>query len=58
VAEIALVAENNPFMDLDTVVLMPHAGAITREAIARVRKMPVASILGFLAGHPEYVVSI
>jgi phosphoglycerate dehydrogenase-like enzyme len=52
-----LVAENNPFMDLDNVVLMPHAGAITREAIARVRKMPIASILGFLAGQPEHVVT-
>jgi phosphoglycerate dehydrogenase-like enzyme len=51
-----LVVDNNPFMKLDNVVLMPHAGAITREAIARVKKMPVTSILSFLAGQPQHVV--
>lgn len=52
-----LPRERNPYHDLDNVVLMPHAGAITAEANARSRAMPVDNILAFLAGHPEHVVN-
>ena len=52
-----LPPEANPFKDLDNVVLMPHAGAVTREANARSRKMPVDNIIAFLDGRPEHVVN-
>ncbi len=52
-----LLLEKNPYRDLENVVLMPHAGAITAEANARSRAMPVDNILAFLAGHPEHVVN-
>jgi D-3-phosphoglycerate dehydrogenase len=52
-----LPPDSNPFRDLDNVVLMPHAGAVTHEANARSRKMPVDNIIAFLAGRPEHVVN-
>ena len=52
-----LPPEANPFRDLDNVVLTPHAGAVTREANARSRKMPVDNIIAFLEGRPEHVVN-
>lgn len=52
-----LAVEKNPFKDLDNVVLMPHAGAVTREANARSRTMPVDNIIAFLEGRPEHVVN-
>ena len=51
-----LPPERNPFLGLDNVVLTPHAGAITREANARSRAMPVDNIIAFLEGHPQNVV--
>jgi phosphoglycerate dehydrogenase-like enzyme len=38
------------------VVLTPHLGAVTREANARSRAMPVDNIIAFLNGKPEHVV--
>jgi phosphoglycerate dehydrogenase-like enzyme len=52
-----LLPERNPFKDLDNVVLMPHAGAVTVEASARSRAMPVDNIIAFLEGHPAHVVN-
>jgi phosphoglycerate dehydrogenase-like enzyme len=52
-----LVLEKNPFAGLDNVVLMPHAGAVTVEANARQRAMPVDNILAYLEGHPQHVVN-
>src|SRR5439155_19484440 len=52
-----LPPEANPFKDLDTVVLMPHAGAVTHEANARSRTMPVDNVIAFLEGRPEHVVN-
>jgi phosphoglycerate dehydrogenase-like enzyme len=39
------------------VVLTPHLGAVTREANARSRAMPVDNIIAFLEGRPQNVVS-
>ncbi|HYU18276.1 MAG TPA: NAD(P)-dependent oxidoreductase [Chloroflexota bacterium] len=52
-----LLPEDNPFKDLDNVVLTPHAGGTTREGAVRSRKMPVDNIIAFLEGHPEHVVN-
>jgi phosphoglycerate dehydrogenase-like enzyme len=51
-----LPPERNPFLGLDNVVLTPHAGAVTREANARSRAMPVDNIIAFLEGRPQNVV--
>ena len=52
-----LPAEHNPFVGLDNVVLTPHIGAVTREAAARSRAMPVDNIIAFLEGRAEHVVA-
>jgi phosphoglycerate dehydrogenase-like enzyme len=52
-----LPPERNPFHDLTNVVLMPHAGAVTREANARSRAMPVDNIIAYLEGRPQHVVN-
>ena len=52
-----LPIDQNPFKDLDNVVLTPHAGGVTAESNARSRKMPVDNIIAFLEGHPEHVVN-
>jgi phosphoglycerate dehydrogenase-like enzyme len=51
-----LPPDANPFRDLSNVVLTPHLGAVTREANARSRAMPVDNIIAFLEGRPEHVV--
>jgi D-3-phosphoglycerate dehydrogenase len=48
---------SNPFLDLPQVVLTPHVGAVTHEAAARSRAMPVDNIIAFLEGRPEHVVN-
>jgi phosphoglycerate dehydrogenase-like enzyme len=52
-----LQPERNPFRDLANVVLTPHVGAVTREANARSRAMPIDNIIAFLEGRPEHVVN-
>jgi phosphoglycerate dehydrogenase-like enzyme len=52
-----LPPERNPFLGLANVVLTPHVGAITREANARSRAMPIDNIIAFLEGRPQNVVS-
>jgi phosphoglycerate dehydrogenase-like enzyme len=52
-----LPPERNPFVDLPSVVLTPHLGAVTREANARSRAMPVDNIIAFVEGRPKNVVS-
>ena len=52
-----LPVERNPFRDLDNVILTPHIGAVTREANARSRAMPVDNIIAFLEGRPQHVVN-
>jgi phosphoglycerate dehydrogenase-like enzyme len=52
-----LPPERNPFLDLSNVVLTPHLGAVTREANARSRAMPVDNIIAFLDGRPQNVVN-
>jgi phosphoglycerate dehydrogenase-like enzyme len=51
-----LVPDRNPFLELTNVVLTPHIGAVTREANARSRAMPVDNIIAFIEGHPRNVV--
>jgi phosphoglycerate dehydrogenase-like enzyme len=52
-----LPPERNPFKDFSNVVLTPHIGAVTREASARSRAMPVDNIIAFLERRPEHVVN-
>ena len=52
-----LPPERNAFLDLPSVVLTPHLGAVTREANARSRAMPVDNIIAFLEGRPQNVVN-
>jgi phosphoglycerate dehydrogenase-like enzyme len=51
-----LPTDRNPFRELRSVVLTPHIGAVTYEANARSRAMPVDNIIAFLEGHPQNVV--
>lgn len=51
-----LPPQRNPFRDLPNVVLTPHAGAVTREANARSRAMPVDNIIAFVEGRPQHTV--
>ena len=51
-----LTPDSNPFLELENVVLTPHLGAVTREANARARAMPVDNIIAFLEGRPQNVV--
>jgi D-3-phosphoglycerate dehydrogenase len=51
-----LPLERNPFRDLPNVVLTPHVGAVTHEANARSRAVPVDNIIAFLNGRPQNVV--
>jgi phosphoglycerate dehydrogenase-like enzyme len=48
-----LPVETNPFRGLDNVVLTPHVGAVTADAAARSRAMPVDNILAWLDGKPH-----
>jgi len=52
-----LPPERNPFLGLDNIILTPHIGAVTREANARSRAMPVDNIIAFLEGKPQNVVN-
>jgi D-3-phosphoglycerate dehydrogenase len=51
-----LPPEHNPFRDLSNVVLTPHIGAVTQEASARSRAMPVDNIIAYLHGRPQHIV--
>lgn len=52
-----LPLEQNPFKDLDNVVMTPHLGGVTDEASERSRSWPVDNIIGFLEGRPVPVVT-
>jgi phosphoglycerate dehydrogenase-like enzyme len=56
-SEEPLAAHANPFAGLDNIVLMPHVGAVTHEAAARSRAMPIDNIIAFVEGRPEHVVN-
>ncbi|HEX8969307.1 MAG TPA: NAD(P)-dependent oxidoreductase, partial [Chloroflexota bacterium] len=52
-----LPPERNPFGELPNIVMTPHIGAVTREANARSRAMPVDNIIAYLKGQPQHVVN-
>jgi phosphoglycerate dehydrogenase-like enzyme len=52
-----LPLDQNPFKDLDTVVIMPHAGGVTAESSERSNRAPVDNVIAFLEGRPEHVVN-
>jgi D-3-phosphoglycerate dehydrogenase len=52
-----LPIDQNPFKDLDNVVILPHVGGVTMESNERSRRMPVDNIIAFLEGHPRHVVN-
>jgi phosphoglycerate dehydrogenase-like enzyme len=51
-----LPPDRNLFVGLPNVVLTPHIGAVTAEAAARSRAMPVDNIIAYLAGRPQNTV--
>jgi phosphoglycerate dehydrogenase-like enzyme len=52
-----LPLDENPFKDLDNVVLQPHAGGVTAESTERSNRAPVDNVIAFLEGHPVNVVN-
>ena len=52
-----LPLDQNPFKDLENVVLMPHAGGVTRESSERSNRAPVDNVIAFLEGRPTNLVS-
>jgi D-3-phosphoglycerate dehydrogenase / 2-oxoglutarate reductase len=52
-----LTLAENPFKDLDNVVITPHLGGVTTEASDRSRSWPVDNIVGYLEGRPVPVVN-
>lgn len=52
-----LPLDQNPFRDLENVVLMPHAGGVTRESSERSNRAPVDNVIAFLEGRPVNVVN-
>jgi D-3-phosphoglycerate dehydrogenase len=52
-----LPPDQNPFKELDNVVIMPHAGGVTDESNERSRIRPVENVVAFLEGRPQHVVN-
>jgi len=52
-----LPPDQNPYKDLDNVVLMPHAGGVTRESSERSNRAPVENVIEYLEGRPTNVVN-
>jgi phosphoglycerate dehydrogenase-like enzyme len=52
-----LPLDQNPFKDLDNVVIMPHAGGATAESAERSNRAPIDNVIAFLEGRPEHVVN-
>ena len=52
-----LPSEQNPYLELENVVLTPHSGSVTREATLRSLREPVENVIAFLEGRPQNVVS-
>ena len=52
-----LPPEENPFKDLDNVVLQPHAGGVTAESSERSNRAPVDNVIAFLEGRPVNIVN-
>ncbi|MGE3270357.1 MAG: NAD(P)-dependent oxidoreductase, partial [Chloroflexota bacterium] len=52
-----LPREENPFKDLENVVLRPHAGGVTAESSVRSNRAPVDNVIAFLEGRAVNVVN-
>ncbi|MGE3271644.1 MAG: hydroxyacid dehydrogenase [Chloroflexota bacterium] len=52
-----LPLEENPFRELENVVLMPHAGGVTAESSVRSNRAPVDNVIAFLEGKAVNVVN-
>jgi phosphoglycerate dehydrogenase-like enzyme len=52
-----LPPEDNPFREMENVVLQPHAGGVTAESSERSNRAPVDNVVAFLDGHPVNVVN-
>ena len=52
-----LPLEENPFKDLENVVLMPHAGGVTAESSERSNRAPVDNVIAFLEGRTVNIVN-
>jgi len=52
-----LPPEENPFKEMENVVLMPHAGGVTAESTVRSNAAPVDNVIAFLEGRPVNVVN-
>jgi D-3-phosphoglycerate dehydrogenase len=52
-----LPLELNVFTGCENVVMTPHLGGSTWEAVARTQRMPVDNIIAWLEGHPQHVVN-
>jgi D-3-phosphoglycerate dehydrogenase len=46
------IAPGSPLLALDNIVLTPHMGGSTPDALAAVAIMAAENVLGFLGGHP------
>ena len=49
--------ENNPYRELDNVVMTPHMADETRETNARMRAKLVDNAIAYLEGRPQNVVN-
>lgn len=52
-----LPVDENPFKDMENVVLMPHAGGVTAESTVRSNAAPVDNVIAFLEGQPVNIVN-
>ena len=52
-----LPLEENPFRELENVVLQPHVSGVTAESSERSNRAPVDNVIMFLEGRPANVVN-
>jgi D-3-phosphoglycerate dehydrogenase len=52
-----LLLEENPFKEMENVVLQPHAGGVTSESSERSNRAPVDNVIAYLEDRPVNVVN-